>query len=263
VGLRLLRPAASLLRTGEVSVTRRGRRRLYVISFAAVLGVGAPFWAPSLLGTLPVFRIERVEIAGTVYATPDELLELAAIEPTASVWSDGTTWEERVRSHPLVREARVRRTGMQDIEIRVTEVLPLAFVAGPTLVPVDENGVALPLDPAEYALDLPVLAGDASLENGRVKGAGARDALRALAALQEYDSAFFGQISEIRWLESGCVEIELIEAGKTGKILLRTSDPVKGLRLVELALGHASDLGVASADARFEGQVVLNLREEG
>ena len=244
-------------------MTRRGRRRLYVISFAAVLGVGAPFWAPPLLGTLPVFRIERVEIAGTVYATPDELLELAAIEPTASVWSDGTMWEERVRSHPLVREARVRRTGMQDIEIRVTEVLPLAFVAGPTLVPVDENGVTLPLDPAAYALDLPVLAGDASLDNGRVKGAGTRDALRALAALREYDSAFFGQISEIRWLESGCVEIELIEAGKTGRILLRASDPVKGLRLVELALGHASDLGVASADARFEGQVVLSLREEG
>jgi hypothetical protein len=35
------------------------------------------------------------------------------------------------------------------------------------------------------------------------------------------------------------------------------------LRLVELALGHAFDLGVATADARFEGQVVLSLREEG
>ncbi len=246
-------------------MTRRGRRRAYVITSAAVLGLGGPFWAPPLLGTLPIFRIERVEIAGTVYVTPDELLELAAIEPTASVWSDGTMWEERVRSHPLVREARVRRTGMQEIEIRVTEVRPLAFVAGPTLLPVDENGVALPLDPAAYALDLPVLVGDVSLENGRVEGARARDALRALAALQEYDSAFFGQISEIRPLESGCVcvEIELIEAGKTGKVLLRTSDPVRGLRLVELALGHASDLGVATADARFEGQVVLSLREEG
>jgi len=243
---------------------------VYVITFAAVLGLGAPFWAPPLLGTLPVFRIERVEIAGTVYVTPDELLELAAIEPTASVWSDGMMWEERVRSHPLVREARVRRTGMQDIEIRVTEVLPLAFVAGSTLVlvPVDENGVVLPLDPAAYALDLPVLRGDASLEDGRVEGVGARDALRALAALQEYDSAFFGQISEIRALESGYLEIELVEAGKTGKVLLPTSDPVRGLRLVELALGHASDLGasdlgVATADARFEGQVVLSLREEG
>lgn len=246
-----------------MGLTRRGRRRLLVVGAAAGLGAGAPLWAPPVLGLLPTFRIERVQISGATFVSPDEVLRLAAIEPNASVWSDGTAWEQRVRTHPLVREARVRRVGMREVEIRVTEVEPLALVPDVTLVPVGPRGRALPLDPAATRLNLPVLTGGQWLENGFVTDPRALASLRALAALREYDAAFFGQISEIRPLGAESVLIELVESGRTGRLLLRASEAVQGLHRVELALGHASDSTVATADARFEGQVVLRTRERG
>jgi cell division septal protein FtsQ len=244
-------------------IKRRIRRRLFVIGTAAVLGLGAPIWAPPALSTLPLFRVERVSVSGTRFVSEDEVLRLAAIDPQASVWDDGTEWEARIRTHRLVREARVHRAGIRVIEIRVTEVEPLAFVAGRTLVPVDGEGWELPLDPAAHSLSLPVLGGEARVEGGRVMGVGAIDALVALAQLKEYDAAFFDQISEVRPIGAKSVQIELIESGRTGRVLLRTTDAVSGLRLVELALGHAADRPVATADARFNGLVILSTRNEG
>jgi hypothetical protein len=243
---------------------------MIVVSTAAALGLGAPFWAPPVLGTLPVFRVERVEVTGNVFVGHDDVLQLAAIGPAASVWDDGSAWEARVRSHALVREARVRRVGMRGIEIRVTEVQPLALVMEETLVPVDEEGRVLPLDPSVWGLNLPVLTGGVGaedgrveVEDGRVSDARARGALRALAALKEYDDAFFGQISELWPLDAESLEIELIESGRTGRVLLLAADAVRGLRRVELALGHASDSAASVADARFDGQVVLRTRKRG
>ena len=242
---------------------------MIVVSTAGALGLGAPFWAPPVLGTLPVFRVERVEVAGNVFVGRDDVLQLAAIGPEASVWDDGSAWEARVRSHALVREARVRRVGMRGIEIRVTEVQPLALVMEETLVPVDEEGRVLPLDPSVWGLNLPVLTGGdgedggVDVEDGRVSDALARGALHALAALKEYDDAFFGQISELWPRDAESLEIELIESGRTGRVLLLAADAVRGLRRVELALGHAADSAASVADARFEGQVVLRARKRG
>ncbi len=244
-------------------MTRRLRRRLSVIGTAAVMGLGAPVWAPPVLGTLPLFRVERVGVEGTRFVGEDEVLKLAAIDPQASVWDDGSEWEARVRTHRLVREARVKRAGIREIEIRVTEVEPIAFVAGETLVPVDRDGWELPLDPAAHSLSLPVLTGEVRVEGGRVMGVGARDALVALAQLKDYDAAFFEQISEVRPIGAKSLAIELIESGRTGRVLLRATDAVRGLRRVELALGHAADRPVSAADARFEGQVILRARKEG
>ncbi len=243
-------------------MTRRGRRRMIVVGTAGALGLGAPFWAPPVLGTLPVFRVERVEVAGNVFVQRDDVLQLAAIGPEASVWDDGSAWEARVRTHALVRDARVRRVGMRGIEIRVTEVQPLALVMEETLVPVDEEGRVLPLDPSVWGLNLPVLTRGVGVEDGQ-RDARARGALRALAALKEYDDAFFGQISELWPLGAESVEIELIESGRTGRVLLLAADAVRGLRRVELALGHASDSAASVADARFDGLVVLRTRKRG
>lgn len=244
-------------------MTRRLRRRLFVIGTAATLGLGAPAWAPPLLGTLPFFHVESVRVVGVRFVGEEEVRQLAAIGPHASVWDDDTVWEEHVRSHRLVREARVKRTGIRELEIRVTEVDPIAFVVDETLLPVDRDGWELPLDPAAYSISLPVLMGEARVEGGRVMGRGARDALVALAELKEYDAAFFDQISEVRSLGRESLAIELIESGRTGRVFLRTADAVRGLRRVELALGHAGDRPVSAADARFEGQVILRAREEG
>ncbi|MFQ5678825.1 MAG: cell division protein FtsQ/DivIB [Gemmatimonadota bacterium] len=239
-------------------MTRRTRRRLLLLGSAAAAAVSVPLWVPHLLAGLPAFRVSRIEVVGTRYVPPDEVVRLAAVDSTASVWDDPGIWEARVSSHRLIRQARVHRRGLRTLEIRVVEDRPVALAATPLLVPVNAEGRLLPLDPAEASLDLPLLAGTARIENGRLESAGRRHLARVLGRLEEYDPAFTRGISEIGTLEGGAVEIRLVDAAHCARILLPPDSPVLALRRVEIALGAAGRRALL-ADARFEGQVVLRL----
>lgn len=242
-------------------MNRRARRRLYVLAVAALAGVGAPTWAPPLLSGVPAFRVEEVEVVGARYVPPDEIARLAAVEEGASVWDDPGPWEARVREHPLVRDARIRRAGLHRVEIRVDEREPVALAAVPEVVPVSAEAAVLPLDPAESALDLPLVTGPGRVVEGRLRGGLAGELLEVLARLRRHDPGFVEQISELRPLRGGNVEILLRGGAPAGRILLPISDPLRALRRVELALARHGEgrrgSRVAWADARFDGQVVL------
>lgn len=248
-------------------MTRRGWRRLYVVGLATAVGLSAPLWAPPALSRVDAFEVEEVGVVGARYVPPDEIAALADVGPDASVWADPGSWEERVRAHPLVRDAEVRRAGLHRLEIRVRETEPVALVATPAIVPVDEDGRVLPLDPAATALDLPIVAGEVEVREDRVVSRPALRLLEVLVALAEYDPVFVGQISQLRHVGDAAgdpgaagaehgAEILMARSGYTERILLPGDVPVRALRRVELALArHGAP--VASADARFDGQVVL------
>lgn len=245
-------------------LTRRARRRLYVVGIAALIGTSAPLWAPPVLSAVPAFGVSEVRVVGTKYLPPDEVVALADLAPEASVWDDPGAWEERVRAHPLVREARVRRTGMEGITIQVTEVEPVALVATPRLLPVDAEGVVLPLDPLESRIDLPIVTGLTLVTDGRVTEPGTRALLRTVRALRALDPAFARQISQVAAARGGGVEMYLADTGFTERILVPDEAPARGLRRVEAALRRHGTAGtVESADARFRGQVVLQIGEDG
>lgn len=237
-------------------MTRRGRRRVFVLGVLAAAGGFLPVWAPALLATLPAFRVERIEVVGTRYVAPDEVVRLAAVDTAASVWDDPKPWEARVRAHPLVRQARVHRRGLRALEIRVVEDRPVALAAVPELVPVNVEGRVLPLDPAEVGLDLPLLTGKARVEDGRLAGHPRRRLAALLGRLEDYDPGFTSKVSEMAVLAGGDIEVRMLEAAHCGRILLPGRDPLKGLRRVEAALGTAGG-PAAEADARFRGQVLL------
>lgn len=237
-------------------LTRRARRRLFVIGVLALGAALLPLWAPALLATLPAFRVQRIEVVGTRYLGPDEVVRLAAVDSTASVWDDPGRWERRIRSHPLVEEARVHRRGLSAIEIRVVEDRPVALLATPALLPVSAVGRLLPLDPAEAALDLPLIPGGAKVEEGRIADPETLRLTDLLGRLEEYDPGFASQISQIRLVAGGDVEIRLLESAHCERILLPGEDPLAGLRRVEAALAAAGERA-READARFAGQVVL------
>lgn len=236
---------------------RRTRRRLYAVGMAALVGATSPLWAPPLLARMDVFRVEEVGVVGARYVPPDEVVRRAAVETGASVWDDPGPWERRVAGHPLVREAEVVRAGLHRLEIRVREAEPVALVGTPELVPVDGEGRVLPLDPATGGLDLPILAVDAELEDGRLGPGDGRVLLRTLMRLREAEPAFVGRISELGRMESGDVRIFLTDAGPARRVLLPADGPVAALRRVEMALAHRAGGQVGVADGRFEGQVVL------
>ncbi len=258
-----------------------------MLGTAALVGVTVPFWVPRLLSAFPSFRVERVGVVGTRYVGPDDVVRLAAISPEASVWDDPAEWERRVEAHPLIRRARAHRRGMRELEIRVLEDRPVALAATPALVAVNAEGRVLPLDPVEAALDLPLLRGAVAVgEDGRLADPGAVRLAALLERLEAHDPAFVQKVSEIGLLPGGAVEVRMLDPALPGRVLLPVREPVRSLRRVELALGHATLAAavpggsnpsrsgrsvtgepaaertrVALADARFEGQVVL--REVG
>lgn len=240
-------------------MSRRMRRRLFVLGACAAAGLLVPVWAPRLLATLPVFRVERIEVVGTHHVPPDEVVRLADVHREASVWDDPSPWERRVRSHPMIREARVHRRQLRALEILVVEERPVALAATPELVPVNERGVVLPLNPAAVGLDLPVLRDAGEVEDGRLVEGPARALAGVLGRLDAYDAAFVRQISEVGWLRGGGVEVRMLEPTGPARILLPAKDPVAALRRIELALGEAGAERVERADARFAAQVVLAL----
>lgn len=258
-------------------MTRRARRRLFVLGTAALVGATVPFWMPRLLSAFPAFRVERVEVVGTRYVAPDDVVRLAAISPDASVWDDPAPWEARVEAHPLVRRASIHRRGVRRVEIRVVEDRPVALAATPRLVAVSGDGRVLPLDPLEAALDLPLLHGTARVaEDGRLAAPEHRDLAGLLYRLESYEPAFVQKVSEVRLLAGPAAEVRMLESSHAGRILLPMADPVRALRRVELALGHAGEESdavpgegaappprVQVADARFDGQVVLRLAARG
>ena len=238
-------------------MTRRTRRRIYAATVAAVVGAGAPLWAPALLSRLPAFRVEEVGVVGTRYVPPDRVAVLAAVEPDASVWDDPARWETRVRSDPLIADARVRRTGAHRIEIRVTEVEPVALVPTPDLVAVDSSGRVLPLDPAVAKLDLPILGGGSDIEGGVVTDSATLGLLRVLDRLRSTDPGFVRSSSQLVDVAGG-IEVFMADGAYASRVLLPAGEPAEGLRRVEAALAARDDRSeVARADARFDGQVVV------
>ena len=232
---------------------------------AAAVGLGAPLWAPPLLSGVELFRVEKVEVTGVRYVPPAEVLRRADVEEGASVWDEPSGWEARVRAHPLVRDAEVVRTGIRRLEIRVREVEPVALVSTPELTPVDRRGRGLPLDPTRGGLDLPILGGDPAVEDGRVTGPDVVSLLEILVALAEAEPGFVREASEFRLPADGGVEVFMASGeGTARRILLPREHPVQGLARVEMALGeHGGTSNLASADARFEGQVVLRRKGGG
>lgn len=239
-------------------MTRRTRRRVAIVALAALVGATAPAWAPPVLGRMSVFRVEAVDVTGNRYLPADSVVARAAVPDSASVWHDPEPWLGRVRSHPLVREASVRRSGLDRLELRIVEVEPVALTATPALVPVDADGGILPLDPARASLDLPILGTRPEVEDDRITDEATRSLLGLVVRLREAEPAFVETASVFAPGPDGSVQIQLVASGACETVLLPADDPIGGLRRVEMALGdYAGATSVEAADARFEGQVVL------
>ena len=248
-------------------ITRRGRRRLLFALMVASIGLSVPIWVPPLLATLPAFQVSELRVVGTEHIPPDEIRALA-VTPDASVWDDPATWEERVRAHPMVREATARRDGFRTLEIAIVERRPVALVATPELRPVSGDGYVLPLEPSAAPLDLPIVQGPVEMEIGFeaeigfVTDPGMRELIFALSRMDRTRSDFMSLVSEVGPAAEGGYRFLLLPGAGADVVLLPRDQPLRALDRVSIALGQIEDRRVASADARFRDQVVLTRGEE-
>ncbi|MCY3599074.1 MAG: FtsQ-type POTRA domain-containing protein [Gemmatimonadetes bacterium] len=242
-------------------ITRRGRRRLLLALMVASIGLSVPIWVPRLLTTLPAFQISELGVVGTDHIAPDEIRALALI-PDASVWDDPATWEERVRAHPLVREATARRQSFRTLEIAIVERRSVALVATPELRPVSGDGYVLPLEPSAAPLDLPIIQGPVETDGGFVADPGTRELIFTLSRMDRTRSDFMSLVSEVGPAAEGGYRFLLLPGAGADVVFLPRDEPLRALDRVSIALGQIEDRRVARADARFRGQVVVTRVEE-
>lgn len=233
-----------------------GRRtRRVVLAAAALALVASPWWGPAVLRRLDFFRVRRVEVEGTRYVSPDQIVQRLRIDTTTSLWGDVAVLEQRVRQHPSVRDVRIERKLPGTLLVRVTENLPVALVqAAGGLVPVDAAGRSLPINPAIADVDLPVLA--------------ARDttALRLLGEVREQAPALFARIGEVRRASRGGPVFLLLRLTEQPPRDILAAIDVTAERLgdvvpVEQDLSRRN-LRAAELDLRFRDQVVARLHRE-
>ena len=227
--------------------SRRIPWRLIAALPVVVALLAVPWWAPRALAKLAFFRVRRVEIVGTQYVAPGDILRRLNVDTTRSVWDPAEILEARVSGHPEIRSVRIRRRLPGTLVVEIVENLPVALVPAETgLRAYDDRGVLLPVDPSKVDVDVPVLAQrDTAL-------------LRLLGEMRRESPELFGRISELRSLRRGEVWMKvastpvLTTAGVTVERLLEL-DPV--LRDLE-----RRQLRPAELDLRFRDQVIARLQ---
>lgn len=227
------------------------RRR---VSWRLVLGIpvviallAAPWWAPQLLAKLAFFRVRRVEIVGTQYVAPSDILRRLSVDTTHSVWDPAESLEGRLRGQPEIRSVRIRRRLPGTLVVEIVENLPVALVPAETgLRAYDDRGVLLPVDPARVDVDVPVLAGrDTAL-------------LRLLGEVRREAPGLFERISELRRLPRGDVWMNvastpvLATQHVTVERLLELDPVTEDLRRRQLR--------PAELDLRYRDQVIARLQ---
>ena len=244
------------------------RKLLRVALWGAMAGglALAAAWLPDALAELELFRAREYKVVGTRLLEEKQVLAAAEISPFLSVFDDLTPIEQRLAQHPMIRQARVTTELPATLVVTIEERVPVAFMVGPVLEPVDRDGEVLPLDPVEHGLDLPVLT-----------GAGGRAALspsqlRILAMevdrLASDDPTFLAAVSEMAIDASGDATALVTEL-VSGDLLLRFRPPLsarrlrEGLTVLEDAILRRPDEIVAVLDLRFEDQVVVRYAEQG
>ncbi len=233
-----------------------------VVASAGIIGLSVPVWVPNLLSALPAFQVRQVTVVGTHYVPADEVTRLIALAPDASVWDRVDILETRIRTHPMIREATVRRDGLHGLSVAVIEKRPVALVATPELRAVNGDGRVLPIEPSEAALSLPVIGGITDVRDGLVLDDGTRELAGVLESLDRADADFVSIVSEASMASDGGYRFLMLPTANAGSVLLPARDPVGALHRVSLALGQLDDPRVWRVDARYDRQVVIT-RAEG
>lgn len=226
---------------------RRAPWRLLVGLPIVIALLAVPWWGPRTLAKLAFFRVRRVEVVGTQYIAPGDILARLDVDTTRSVWDPAEPLEQRLEAQPEIRTARIRRRLPGTLVVEIVESLPVALVPATSgLRAYDDRGVLLPVDPTSVDVDVPVLARrDTAL-------------LRLLGDLRRQAPALYQRISELRRLPRGEVWM------KVASTPVLAASNVNVERLLELD-PVAEDLArrqlrAAELDLRFRDQVIARLQ---
>ena len=212
------------------------------------------------------FRVRRVEIRGTHYLQPNEILARLQIDTLTSLWDDLEPLRQRVRRHPQVSDVRIERRPPGTVVVIVQENPPVALIQTASgLLPFDSLGRQLPIDPSRTTLDLPIVASTDPV------------LLKLVGAIRAAEPRVFARIEEAR--RTGKDEILLTLAPRAedaaGAAGSKTMPQRKSLRVrvpLDLSVERLADIfpvesdlarrqaHVGEIDLRYRDQVIARLQ---
>jgi cell division septal protein FtsQ len=199
---------------------------------------------PQVLRRLEFFRIRRVEIAGTQYLAPAEIISALGLHQRSSVFDDLLSSSRELRALPGVRSAVVTRRLPGTLEVVVEEAVPVALAPrGPRLTLLDSSGTLLPFDPAVTAPDLPIAASADS------------DIARVLASIRAIDPKLFARIGAARRSQDGVI----VEVDGGRRLWFSPAVTAEDIRAVTAVAEDLARQGrsYGELDARYAGQVIV------
>jgi hypothetical protein len=267
--------------SGKVEVTAVAHevnpayRWITVCAIAMVVIVGTAA-APRGLRRIDTFRINRVEIYGAHYMTPEQVLAASHITKQTSVFDNVEQFRAALLSQPMIASASVRRRLPNTAVVRITETHPIAFARTPELRAIDQLGHVLPADPTAVDMDLPIIDSDARVDaHSRIIDEPTVRTANVLGLLQQLEPVLAPWVSEATPLKDG-VKLSL-RGPSSAEVLLPFDVDAERLRELRVTLADlaaappAADdttatpgLGrVTRIDARYREQVVVSLHAQG
>jgi cell division septal protein FtsQ len=250
---------------------KRRRRRIALVALALTgLYLAAPILArpaARLVGWLPPFRVQGIEISGLLYLSPEELRARIPVKAGDNLLLvRSREIEASLKKNSRVESVRIHRLP-GTLAIRIQERRTFVLVNAGSLLEVDERGTIL--TPLQRGLipDRPVVSGlrlPTLTQGARVTTTRLRDLLRLVSLLEAPQVGLVSDISEI------------VADGPNRAVLRTTRDQIPilvdperatlaAMRAVAATLRdiRERDRRVLVVDARYRGQVVVRCAPEG
>jgi cell division protein FtsQ len=212
------------------------------------------------------FRVRTVEVRGTRYLQPTDIVARLQMDTLMSLWDNLEPLRQKVRRHPQVSDVRIERRPPGTLVVIVKENLPVALIQTPAgLQPFDSLGRQLPIDPSRTNLDLPIVASTDPV------------LLKLVGAIRAVEPRVFARIEEAR--RAGKDEILLTLAPRpedSGGVAGNSAmPPRKALRVrvpLDLSVERLADIfpvesdlarrkvHVGEIDLRYRDQVIARLQ---
>ena len=232
-----------------------------VLGLAALAAPVAAVPIARLLGCVPPFRVNQIEVSGLLSLSYEEVRAILPVrEGDNLLFLRPADVEEALHQNARIESAEVtRRIGGLSVDLR--ERRPFALVSAGSLVEVDERGVVL--DPLERGLlaDRPVITGlkiGSTAVGSRLKNPALADLLRLLAYLEAPQVGLIADISDVvsetrsrAVLHTARDQIPIVVDPEQASLAAMRALAVT-LRDVR-ARGRSVEL----VDARYRGQVVV------
>lgn len=245
---------------------------LILIGMAVLLGL-SHFWRAGL-------RVGELPVEGNRILSQEEILNLAAIPDRIGMFAlDLKVVQKRIEKHSFVKEVILSRELPSSIRIRVRERHPVAMLAGPEPLLIDDELEVLPNIRSNEIFDLPVITGwrneilsgtDVESEGSPLYAAAGpihrslRRAVRVIRTAKQIDENLYHLISEVRLLSGGDIVLYSSEFGIP--ILIGRGDEAR--KLVHLhefwsqVVSRESAATLQSVDLRFEDQIVARWNKQ-